>query len=409
MGFLGFFRRLTLIPQGATIIAAGFLPIFAIVSMFPAVPSIIQHFAGRPDAGWKVAMMVSAPGLSIALVAPFAGLLTDRFGRRRLILMSALCYGVFGSLPFLLDNLDVIFASRILLGVAEAFILTGMNTLIGDYWPEEGRRAWLFLQGLLGPALAACVVLLVGSVTALRWNGCFLVYLVAFPIFFAIYRYLYEPTKDGATAAELSRKPGLPSAFPTAAIGLIGVVTLIASVIYYTFIINGGLAFKEVGVDTPDRLGQLTAIPSLFVMAGAFIFWLLRRAANAVQLLAFFLMLGVGLAGIGLAPDYRLMLAALIIQQGGAGMAVPALVAWAQSKLPFEHRGRGMGAWASCFFLGQFLSPWVVHRLSDATGSMQGAFLAMGVLSMAAGGLAALSLLRRTTTPQPFNHRENVA
>lgn len=32
-----FFRQLTMWPQGVTLVAAGFLPIFAIVSMFPVV------------------------------------------------------------------------------------------------------------------------------------------------------------------------------------------------------------------------------------------------------------------------------------------------------------------------------------------------------------------------------------
>ena len=38
---LGVVSRLTLVPQGAVLVVAGFLPIFAIVSMFPALPSIM--------------------------------------------------------------------------------------------------------------------------------------------------------------------------------------------------------------------------------------------------------------------------------------------------------------------------------------------------------------------------------
>src|SRR5689334_18062766 len=50
------------VPQGLTVIIAGFLPILAIVSMFPAVPAMIQHFGADPNASWKVPAMVSAPG-----------------------------------------------------------------------------------------------------------------------------------------------------------------------------------------------------------------------------------------------------------------------------------------------------------------------------------------------------------
>ena len=37
-----FFKRLTLVPQGLIIVISAFLPLFAIVSMFPALPSIID-------------------------------------------------------------------------------------------------------------------------------------------------------------------------------------------------------------------------------------------------------------------------------------------------------------------------------------------------------------------------------
>jgi len=39
-------------------------------------------------------------------------------------------------------------------------------------------------------------------------------------------------------------------------------------------------------------------------------------------------------------------------------------------------------------FLGQFLSPWMAHKLQIGTGSMQGAFLAAGTAGVAAGVIA---------------------
>lgn len=192
--------------QGLTVIAAGFLPILAIVSMFPAVPAMIDHFAADPSASWKVPAMVSAPGLTIAVVALFAGILVDRFGRRKLLLGSAMLYGAFGTAPFFLESLDAIYLSRLALGLSEAAILTTLNTLIGDYWDERGRRNWLTLQGLAGPFLAAGVVLASGFLSDARWNGIFLIYLVGFPIALSIWAYLYEPKHDLAARRMLDRK-----------------------------------------------------------------------------------------------------------------------------------------------------------------------------------------------------------
>lgn len=394
MRALATMRRLTLIPQGITIVISAFLPIFAIVTMLPAVPSIIDHFASDPAAYWKVPMMVAAPGLTIALVAPFAGWLVDLLGRRNLLIAATFLYGIVGTLPYFVESLDFLFASRFVLGLSEAAILTIVNTLLGDYWDDSGRRDWLFIQGVVGPFLATGVILLAGPVTAVRWNGVFLVYAVAFPIALAMYFFLFEP----AVARKPEGSAGTPVAtgFPWAWILLTGGVTLLTATMYYVFSINGGLAFREVGVTNPARLSALIAIPSLFVMLGSLFFRLLGGAANAVQLAAFFLILGLGLVGIGLAPDYRWMIAAVVLQQIGTGMTVPSLIAWTQTRLPVQHRGRGMGVWTACFFLGQFASPWLVHRFDLLTGSMQGAFLLMGLIGLVSGLVAAASLARRT-------------
>lgn len=85
------------------------------------------------------------------------------------------------------------------------------------------------------------------------------------------------------------------------------------------------------------------------------------------------------------------MVAGLVVQQTGAGMAVPTLIAWAQTKLPFEHRGRGMGVWTACFFFGQFSSPFLVSLFRVQTGAMQGAFLIMGAAGVV-GAVAAFLL-----------------
>ncbi len=387
------YGRLTHVPQGITVVLMGFLPIFAIVSMFPAIPSLIGHFAGNPNAGWEVPLMVSAPGLSIALLSPVAGLLADKVGRRTSLLWATLAYGVLGTVPVFLHSLSVIFASRLALGISEAFILTGVNALIGDYWQDRERRAWLSIQGMIGPFLAVAVILASGSVTKVMWNGAFLIYLIGFPIFLAARLFLFEPKKDGATTAELTRRDDVPP-FPWSAVVQTGAVTFLMSILYYVFIINGGLLFKEAGVVSSERLSQLTALPSLFVIAGAYIFWMMRDTANAVQLAVSFLTLGAGLALMGVVGDYRLSLTALTIQQAGAGMSVPALIAWTQTKLPFEHRGRGMGAWSTCFFLGQFCSPWFVHQLSNFTGSMHGAFICTGLLGLAGAGVAFVAAQR---------------
>ena len=386
------------IGQGLTVIAAGFLPILAIVTLFPAVPAIIDHFSADPSAGWKVPAMVSAPGLAIALLAPFAGILVDRFGRRKLLLISTFFYAFLGAIPFLLNDLNLMYASRVVLGVTEAAILTTLNTLIGDYWDDAPRRRWLALQGSAGPLLASGMIFGAGYLTALRWNGVFLIYLVAFPIFVAMLVFMFEPRSDATLRQRLAI--GVAPAttrFPWKTTAEIGAVTLFTAFLYYVFIVNGGMAFREVGIQSSEDLGRITAIPSLFIIAGAGVFWLTGRLSSGAQLAIVLGLLGVGLATIGLAPNWQAMVAGLDVQQTGAGMAIPTLLAWAQSKLPFEHRGRGMGVWTACFFFGQFLSPLLVSLIRTATVTMQGTFLCAGIVGGVGALVAIFGAVRRAT------------
>lgn len=391
------------IPQGLTIIVTGFLPILAIVSMFPAVGAMIGHFAPtNPSAGTLVPSMVTAPGLAIAIIALFAGVLVDKYGRRKLLLASTFSYGLIGVIPFFLEDLDQIYASRLLLGVSEAAILTTVNTLIADYWDEGGRRRWLTLQGMVGPALSSVMIFFAGSLAAWRWNGIFLLYLVAIPLSLVMVRYLFEPESDATVRRNLGMdEPGVGGeGFPWAVMLGIGALTLFTSLVYYVFIVNGSLVWQELGIADPESIGQITALPSLFILAGAAIFWLLgRKGVGARWQLAVMLgFLGTGLALMGLASNWQGMIAGMVLQQTGAGMAVPVLIAWAQNQLPYQHRGRGMGLWTATFFFGQFASPLILSAIKGQTGTMQGAFLVAGIAGVI-GGIVAVLVMQQRATP----------
>lgn len=382
------------VSQGLTVTIAGFLPMIAVVSMFPAVPSIIDHFQGDPTASWKVPWMVTAPGLAIAVIAPFAGALIDRFGRRAMVVWSTLFYAIAGTAPFLLTDLDAMFLSRLALGIAEAAILTTVNTLIADYWDEGGRRHWLSIQGMVGPFVGSALILGAGYLTAMRWNGVFLIYLAAFPIFLAMLAFVFEPAVDTSHAA-VGEAPRDKPAFPAKKIALIGAVTLLSSIIYYVYAVNGGLAFREVGIRSSDELGRITFLPSLGVSLGAGIFWLVGKRRSEVAFVLLLALVGTGLCLIGVAPDWKWMAAGVVFQQTGVGMMIPTLITWAQRDLPPAHRGRGMGVWTGCFFLGQFLSPPIVTLVQSATGSMQATFAAAGLAAFAGMLVAIAALLRR--------------
>ena len=370
------------IGQGVTVMFAAFLPILAIVGLAPAVPSIIAAFSDVPGATTLVPLAVTAPGLMIALFSPLMGWIADRHGRRKLLICATLAYGCIGLVPLFIESIEALIASRLVLGICEAAILTVTNTLIGDYFSHDERRGWLTFQGVIGPIFGTGTVFLAGFLAAQSWQLPFAVYAVAFPISLLMLIFLFEPdVRAEALAQNTASTP-----FPWKQVAVCCSFTLFAAALYYVYIVQVGRAFGEVGVNSAAQVGMLISMASVGVVLGALLFqWVSRRFTSDLQLLIFLSLLGVGLVGIGLSRDATTMTAFAFVQQLGAGILIPALVLWTVSHLPAEHRGRGMGIWSGCFFLGQFVSPLLVSGTQMLSGSMRDAFLILGVVSIAGG------------------------
>lgn len=386
--------------QGWILVISGFLPVMAIIALAPTLPTLLGHFRNVPNPALMVPLLITAPSACIALFAPGAGAIADRFGRRPLLLWSMAFYGAGGLVPFFIDNFWAVVAGRFVIGFGEAGVLTVVNTLLADYFEEKERHRWLMIQGVVGSVLGTVTIACSGFLAAQGWQFPFLVYAIAIPILLASLAFLFEPEprRKQASAAQPAA-----TTFPYGVALMVAGVTVLLSTIYYVQVINFSVLLKDLGVSDPKSIGLSMALPSIGVPLGAIVFKLTTRFGAGAQIFLVFLGYAIGLAGIGLAPDYKVALAFAFVQQLANGLIVPALIAWAQSKFSFEHRGRGMGWWASSFFVAQFLSPAVVNLMRASVGNLQGAFLAFGLIAAACAVGACLLHYRaaRGARPQP--------
>jgi MFS family permease len=362
--------------QAWTLIFAMFLPIMAIIALAPALPTLIGHFSYIPNFGVFVPMILTAPALCIAILSPFAGRLSDLFGRRRLLLIAMFLYGFGGLVPLFVDSFAAVMTGRILLGIAEAFILTIGNALLADYFPEEERPKWLSIQGMVGPFLAALIMFGSGFLAAKGWQWPFIVYALAFPIFFAAWFYIWEPVhkmKQGHLVVDMKT-------FPWRTVLWIAFVTLITSVIYYVFIIHFSLVLTSNGIKDEARIGVISAIVSITVPLGAYVYKRLSNRSIYFLLLVIYALMGIGYVGISVLHEEKLIMAAALIQQTAVGMTVTTLVAWALMNLPPEHRGLGMGIWGASFFIGQFVNPLVIGFINSLTGGIIATVTTVGII-----------------------------
>jgi len=361
--------------KGVTLIGAQILPVMAVVSLFPAIPRLFEQFGSHPHAGLLVPMIVTIPSLFVAICAPFAGSIADRFGRRPIFLVALAVYTLVGVLPMLLDNLYLIVGSRAVLGMAEAAIVTISSALIGDYFREE-RHRWVAWVGVFISLAGTLLVATGGALADISWRGPFAIYALALPLFILALVFIEEPARDEAQSDPATRD------FPWRAAAAIGFITIIASVLYYVEPLHVASVLVAKGAGSATNVGLIQAATSLAYIAGAFLYRRIHALPVGIILGIAGALIGIGVIIISLAPTYVGVAAGATVQQFGSGLVIPVLLAWGQSMLPTEQRARGMGIWASAFFVGLFICPPLVGIGTAVTGGLQTSLMFFGGLTI---------------------------
>ncbi|WP_128377247.1 MFS transporter [Streptomyces cavernae] len=396
---LGHLLRITLLMAGSC------LPILGAVLIAPVLPQMRDHFAAVPGVDALVPMALTVPALSLALLAPFAGVIVDRLGRKRLLVVSTVLYAILGTAPLWLDSLGAIVASRALVGVAEAAIMTCCTTLIGDYYSGKQRDRYLALQTMCASISATAFFVLGGAAGSAGWRTPFWAYAVSLLLAPAMAAFLPKPRPADRTAAPspaATISEPVKRGFPWRPLAGTCALTVFGAVVFYTVPVEMAFLLDDMGVTDPGMIGLATAVSSFAVVIGAGVFAKsVRTPSNWLP--PVFGLCALGFAVMWLAPNPVVLTIGAVINCLGGGIMLPSLLTLAMSKLEYADRGRGTGLWTGSFFIGQFICPLVVLALTAAVGSLTNA---VGVLAIAgtlgAAGLA-LSARRRTmAAPQPI-------
>jgi len=371
--------------------AGSCLPVLGAVLLAPVLPTLQDHFATVADAKALVPMILTVPALALALLAPLAGVLIDRLGRRAPLVVATVLYALFGMAPLWLDSLGAIMASRALLGVAEAFIMTSCTTLIGDYYTGRVRDRYLALQSVCATVSATAFFILGGGMGSSDWRAPFQLYAVGLFLAPAMAAFLRRPRPeaavDEAPAAGRRHSPGLRLAG-------ICLLSVFGGIVFYIVPAETAYLMKGLGVGSSGLIGLITAIASAATVTGCVIFTSLIGRPER-RLPAIFALCGTGLVVIGLAHNVAVLILGTSLSGIGTGFLLPSLLTWAMSKLEYRNRGRGTGLWTASFFLGQFLCPLAVIALESAAGGLTAAVAGVGLAS-AVVAVGLLPLLRRT-------------
>ncbi|WP_462419746.1 MFS transporter [Salinicoccus sp. Marseille-QA3877] len=237
-----------------------FLIYFGFSMIIPVIPEIVTELgASTTHMGWLLAIYSLASFLS----APYFGRLSDRVGRRKILLYGLLAFAfsffIFG---VFIDNLLILYISRIVGGAASGALYTATTSMVADITTRETRTKYMGLIGMsigmgfiFGPGIGG---LLAGISLSLAYFMTTLVILAT--LIFSIFKIkeTYKPTTN------VRKNITLPTEYLLQPVGILLVCT------FLIMLINSGMesTFQLLGIEriniTPAEMGILFFIGGIF-------------------------------------------------------------------------------------------------------------------------------------------------
>jgi MFS family permease len=385
------------LPVATTLLLASSLTVLSGAIIAPALPLIQEAFADQPHVALLSRMVMTVPALAIAVTAPFAGALTDLFGRKPILLICLILYALAGSSGWYLDDLYAILAGRFFLGVAVAGIMTSASAMIGDLLQGQARQAFLGKQAAFMAFGGVVFVPAGGALATLGWHAPFTVYLAALVMLPVALVVLNEsrrkqPPRDEQGAVQVSQA----GRFDRSSLVRILILAVLLQIAFYLGPVQVPYFVQENLGGTSLQSGLAIGLLTLAAGSASLGFsatWRVTPPLRIALLTALTMAAGCGL--IALATSWWLMIPALIIFGGGAGWIMPNLMGWSMRIASPSTRGKIAGFVTAGIFARQFLSPLTVQPIVQSY-SLRAAF---GVMACGLVVLAGWLVLLRQTPP----------
>jgi multidrug resistance protein len=357
--------------------------------VLPLLPGYAAEFSSSETA---IGALVASFSLMQFLVAPWWGRLSDRIGRRPVILIGLASSAVSYLLFALARDYWVLLLSRVLAGGIGATVNVA-QAYLADITPADRRARAMGMIGLafglgfiVGPALAALTShagAMVPGVTASAFCAISLV---------LGWRYLPE-TRDHRPSSQRGPVPwGI--AIPPYLVMLLSVIAFaVITVVFPLFTAQViGLGRRETSM-----FFVLMGVSSAVVQG-----WLLGKLAprtgERALMIGGSLLLAIGLAltpvahtlGAGESVRWTVFVLALVFLSAGTGLVWPAAAALLSRRTREEEQGRALGLLHSVASLARVVGPLLIGVVGER-GGFEAAFFAGAALALMAALTALLA------------------
>jgi len=375
-------------------------------AILPSLPYLIERLLG---AGGDAAQVSRATGLltglytlSLFLFAPVWGRLSDSYGRRSILLIGLIGFGVTMLLFAFVENLLAVYAERFLSGMFAAAVTPVALATIGDLAATEQVRArrltFVSLAGisgfLLGPMLGVFMSRVVAQILPIAGAAGSLAPPLAVTAVLALMAAAAAAMTVPASRP-VGEAPGRDASTSLPAPGLV------PRLLALSFIVSAGIGVFEVGLALlgKQELGltqyqvalMFTECSLVMFVVQAIVFSPWINPATTRWLIApSFAVLATGLVLVPYAPSFVLMLLVIGAVAASAGILSPILTYWISS-VGGKHQGAQLGKQTAAASLGVAVGSAAGGLLFNVAWLPNASFLLVTALT-AIGALLSMAL-----------------
>ena len=343
------------------------MTVLAGAGLAPALPDMKVAFQDVPNADFLVRLTLTMPALFIAISAPFAGFLLDRWGRKPVLIVSLILYGLAGASGFVMNSLFSILVGRAFLGLAVAGVMSGFTTLIVDYFTGARLNQFMGYQGAAIGLGGMVFLLIAGFLADIGWRFPFLIYLSSFLILPGVLFAIDEPKSQPEVAQRDT--PDEKGSFPLKTIAFIYGIAFVGMLIFFVFPVHLPFYLTAQAGASNSQVGLALSLQALPAIIIALQYRRLKARLSFQGIFSIvFLSLSINHLIVALTPSYGLIVGGLLIGGLGLGLLPPNLNVWIASITPAAMRGRVVGGLVTALFLGQFFTPIITQPVLERVG-----------------------------------------
>ncbi|WP_436935137.1 MFS transporter [Halovenus marina] len=360
-------------PAVAVIFASTLVGVMGVSLISPALPAIQEAWGISESQASLLLSVFTLPGI---VLSPPIGVVTDRIGRKPVLVPSLVVFGLAGGGIIFVSDFTLILALRALQGAASSAIIMLTVTLLGDMFTGQQRQTLIGANAAVLAVGAAGYPLLGGGLAALTWAAPFACFFVALLVAVPGITLLAEPDRS-ETDASSSIREFLTGSTPMAPFALLylayfGIFVLLygAQLTAVPFLLSNEFSLSSANI------GVLLALPAVMMGTAAMQADRILGVVTDFQSIALgFVSYGVGLAIVAVAESIVVVAGALLLFGLGQGLAEPITDTALNERAPDEFRGSIMSIRTSVLRLGTTVGPPLTVGAATVIGYRQTLFV----------------------------------